>query len=52
MLFVDILSRNTHLVSKNWPNDPRVGSFPTNLVELIEVDVELEEELEEFEGFF
>jgi hypothetical protein len=39
-------------VSKKWPNDPRVGSFPTNLVELIEVDVELEEELEEFEGSF
>ncbi len=31
-------------VNKNWPNDPSVGSFPTNLVELIEVDVE---ELEE-----
>jgi hypothetical protein len=39
-------------VNKNWPNDPRVGSFPTNLVELIEVDVELKEELEEIEGSF
>ncbi len=39
-------------MSKNWPNDPRVGSFPTNLVELIEANVKLEEELEEFEGSF
>jgi hypothetical protein len=39
-------------VSKNWPNNPRVGSFPTNVIELVEVDVQFEEELEEFEGSF
>ncbi len=39
-------------MSKSWPNDPGVGSFPINLVELIETDVELEEELNEFEGTF
>jgi len=39
-------------VCKNGPNNPRLGSFPTNLVELIRVNVKLEEELEKFEGFF
>jgi hypothetical protein len=39
-------------VNKNWPNDLTVGSFPTNLVEFIEVNVHLKEELKEFEGSF
>jgi hypothetical protein len=39
-------------VNKNWSNDPRVGCYPTNLVELIEADAELKEELKEFEGYF
>ncbi len=39
-------------MSKNWSNNLGVSSFPTNLVELMEVDVELEEVLEEFEGSF
>ncbi len=40
-------------VSKNWPNDPRVGwKSPFNFVEFIEVDQNLEEELEQFESDF
>jgi len=39
-------------VSKTWLNDFRVGSYFTNLIELIEADVELEEELEEFNKSF
>lgn len=39
-------------MSKNWLNDLKVNSFPTNLVELIKPYVELEEELQEFEGSF
>jgi hypothetical protein len=37
-------------VNKNWPNDCRVGckSLP-NLLELIGIDVNLKEELEQFE---
>ncbi len=30
-------------VNKNWPNNPKVGSFPTNLVKLVEVNVKLKE---------
>jgi hypothetical protein len=62
--FVDILTniKKYHLqtnnlerlifMSKYWPNDFRVGSFPNNLVKLIKANVEWEEELEEFEGSF
>jgi hypothetical protein len=40
-------------VSKNWPNDPRVGcNSPFGLIELIEADVTLEEELEQYENEF
>jgi hypothetical protein len=40
-------------VNKNWPNDPRIGcKSPSNLVEFLEKDVDLEEELEKFEGEF
>jgi hypothetical protein len=40
-------------VNKNWPYDPRIGcKFPSNLVEFLEKDVDLEEELKEFEGEF
>jgi hypothetical protein len=38
-------------VSKNWPNNLKVGSCFTNLVEFIVVDAKLEE-LEEVEGCF
>jgi hypothetical protein len=38
-------------VNKNWPNDPRIGyKSPSYLVELLAKDVDLEEELEKFEG--
>jgi hypothetical protein len=40
-------------VNKNWPNDLRIGcKSPSNLVEFLEKDVDLEEELEKFEGEF
>jgi hypothetical protein len=40
-------------VSKNWASDPRVGySSPSSLIELIEVNLALEEELEQYEGEF
>jgi hypothetical protein len=31
---------------------PKGGSFPTNVVKLVEANVKFEEELEEFEGSF
>jgi hypothetical protein len=40
-------------VNKNWPNDSRIGwKSPCNLVEFLEKDVDLEEELKEFEDEF
>lgn len=37
--------RRLIFVSKNWPNDPRVGFFLlSNLIELIEAYASLEEE--------
>jgi len=40
-------------VSKNWHSDHRVDySSPFSLIELIEVDLALEEELEQYEGEF
>jgi hypothetical protein len=40
-------------VSKNWPSDLRVGcKSPSNLVELIQRDLDFEEELEEFKVSF
>ncbi len=40
-------------VSKNWPNDLKVGcKSPSNLVEFIEVNWDLEKGLEQFEGDF
>jgi hypothetical protein len=40
-------------VSKNWPNDPKIGcKSPSNLLEFLKRDVHLEVELEEFEGEF
>jgi len=44
---------NFIFVSKNWPNDPRVNcSSPFSLIELIEGDVVLGEEVEQYEGEF
>jgi hypothetical protein len=40
-------------VNKNWLNDLRIGcKSPSNLLEFLEKDVDLEEELKEFEGEF
>jgi hypothetical protein len=40
-------------VNKNWFNDLRIGcKSPSSLVKLIETDVFLEKELEEFEILF
>lgn len=40
-------------MNKKWPNNLRIGcKHFFNLVELIEADVELEEEVEEFKGTF
>jgi hypothetical protein len=40
-------------VSKNWPNDPRIGcKSPSSLANFIESDLNLEEELEKFKGAF
>jgi len=38
-------------VSKNWPNDANCKSF-SYLVEFIEMDEQLEEKLQEFQGEF
>ncbi len=39
------------LLNKNWPNDVRVGCKSANeLVEFIEMNEQLEEKLQEFEG--
>jgi hypothetical protein len=35
--------------NKNWPNDPRIGCKP---IELIEINAELEDKLNLFEGTF
>ncbi len=40
-------------MSKKQPNDPRIGyKPPSNLVELIEKDLNFEKELEGFQGSF
>jgi hypothetical protein len=36
-------------VNKNWPNDPKIRcKSPSNLLEFLEMDIDLEEECEEF----
>ncbi len=36
-------------VDKNWPNDPKIRcKSPSNLLEFLERDIDLEEELEKF----
>jgi hypothetical protein len=41
------------LLVKNWPNDPRVHcSSASSLIQLLEADLALEEELEQYEGEF
>jgi hypothetical protein len=44
---------NLIFVSKNWPNDPRIGcKSPFNLIDFIESDINLEEKFEKFEEDF
>jgi len=38
-----------NFLNKNWPNDPRIGCKP---MELIEIDTKLKDKLQEFEGTF
>ncbi len=39
--------------NKNWPNDLKIGcKSPSSLMKFLEKDVDLEEQLEEFEGEF
>jgi hypothetical protein len=53
MSFTIRKSDNLIFVSKNWPNDPRIGCKPpSSLVDFIESDLSFEEEFEEFEGAF
>lgn len=41
------------LLSKNWPNDSKVGcKSPYNLVQFIKTKGDFEKELEQFEGDF
>jgi hypothetical protein len=40
-------------VNKIWPNDPKIRcKYPFNVIELLERDIDLEEQLEKFEGEF
>jgi hypothetical protein len=40
-------------LGKHWPDDPRIGcKSPFSLIDFIENDLNLEEELEEFEKAF
>ncbi len=40
-------------VNKNWPKDPTIGcKSPFSLLEFIDIDGDLKEELETFEGHF
>jgi hypothetical protein len=51
-LQIDNLKKLTS-VNKNWLNDPIIGcKFPSNLMEYLGKDVDLEEELKELEGEF
>jgi hypothetical protein len=53
MSFTNGKFREVDFFNKNWHNDPRIGcKFPFNLFEFLERDMDLEEELEEFEGEF
>ncbi len=40
-------------MSKNWPSDSKVGyKLPSNLVELIQIDLSFKKELDKFEDSF
>ncbi len=44
---------NLIFVNKNWPNDPRISCKSSfSLIDVIEMDVNLEKDLKEFERAF
>jgi hypothetical protein len=50
VIYNQFFSDNLIFINKKWPNDFRIGcKSPFSLVELIETNVYLKEELEEFE---
>jgi hypothetical protein len=50
MSFANKYLRKLSFVNNNWCSDPRIGcKSPSNLLEFLERDMDLEEELEEFE---
>jgi hypothetical protein len=53
MSFTNKKFKKLIFVNKNWPKDHRIRcKSPFNLLEFLERDMDLEEELEEFEGEF
>jgi len=53
MSFTIIKFKKLIFMSKNWPNDCKVGcKSPFNLLKFIGIDANLEEELEQFERAF
>jgi hypothetical protein len=53
MSFANKKFREVDFCQQNWPNDPRIWcTSPSNLLEFLERDMDLEEELEEFEREF
>jgi hypothetical protein len=50
MSFVNRKVKKLIFVKKNWLNDPRIGcKYPYNLIDFFERDIDLKEELKEFE---
>lgn len=53
MLFTIRIAWELIFVSKNCPNDVKVGcKDPSTLIKLIDSKIDLEEELDEFDGSF
>ncbi len=53
MLFTIKIAWELIFVSKNWPNDVKVGcKAPSTLTKLIYSKIDLENELDEFDGSF
>jgi hypothetical protein len=53
VLFTILKIGQNDFVSKYLPNDPRIGyKYLSNLVELIEINVNVEEEFKKFEKVF
>jgi hypothetical protein len=51
MSFTNKKFREVDFGQKNWPNDSRIRcKSPSNLLKFLERDIDVEEELEKFEG--